>query len=336
MRPEAPFTMNANILVLVEHFNGVLREITFEMLGVARKLADAAEGGSVQALLVGQGTAGWISQLGAADTVLLLDEEGQELLSPEVVLSLLQSFVGQKTADLILLGGTNLTFGLGARLAMRTGLPLVNFCRGVRVENGAIVCSSALFGGKMMIDIRLPGERGILNISPGSFPPEAGKGGGQTPAVREIPKPDVECQAVFRRLIEPAPGDLDITKCEVLVSVGRGIQDKENLALAGALADALGGAVSASRPVVDQGWLPLTRQVGKSGMTVKPKLYLALGISGAPEHQEGMKDSPLIVAVNTDPKAPIFDIAHYGATVDLLDLLEPLKAAVERRRTAVK
>ncbi len=327
--------MNANILVLVDHFNGALREITFEMLGVARNLVDTAGGGSVQALLVGEGTAGWVSQLGAADTVLLLDEAGQELLSPDLTLTLLERFIEQKTASLLMLGGTNLTFGLGARLAMRTGLPLVNFCRGVQVVNGAIVCTSALFGGKMLIDVCLPGECGILNIAPGSFSPEAGKVGG-TPAVREIPKPAVEEGAVFRRLIAPAAGDLDITKCEVLVSVGRGIQDKENLPLAQALAEALGGAVSASRPVVDQGWLPLTRQVGKSGMTVAPKLYLALGISGAPEHQEGMKDSELIIAINTDPKAPIFDIAHYGATVDLLDLMEPLKAAVEKRRAVAK
>jgi len=326
--------MSANILVLVEHFNGTIPEITFEMLGLGRRLADAV-GGNVQALLIGQGTSGWTSQLGAADTVFLLDEGGQELLSPELALTLIQKFIEQKTASLVLLGGTNLTFGMGARLAMRTGLPLVNFCRGVRLDDGAIVCTSALFGGKMLIDVRLPDNCGILNVSPGSFPAEAGKRG-QTPTVREIPKPAAECQALFRHLVEPAAGDIDITKCDVLVSVGRGIQDKENLPLAQELAVALGGAVSASRPVVDQGWLPLTRQVGKSGMTVKPKLYLALGISGAPEHQEGMKDCPLIVAINTDPKAPIFDIAHYGATVDLLDLIEPLKAAVEKRKAVAK
>jgi electron transfer flavoprotein alpha subunit len=114
--------------------------------------------------------------------------------------------------------------------------------------------------------------------------------------------------------------------------VGRGIQQEDNLELAEELAATLGGAVCASRPVIDQGWLPPTRQVGKSGMTVKPKVYLALGISGAPEHQEGMQAADLIIAVNTDPKAPIFDIASYGVELDVLDLLPALAEAIEAKR----
>ncbi len=125
---------------------------------------------------------------------------------------------------------------------------------------------------------------------------------------------------------------MDITQQDLLVAVGRGIQQKDNLELAEELAQALGGAVCASRPVVDQGWLPPTRQVGKSGMTVKPKLYLALGISGAPEHQEGMKGAEVIIAVNTDPKAPIFDIAHFGAELDVLDLLPALTEAIQAKK----
>ena len=130
----------------------------------------------------------------------------------------------------------------------------------------------------------------------------------------------------------PEAGDIDITQQDILVAVGRGIQQQDNVELAEELAQALGGAVCASRPVVDQGWLPATRQVGKSGMTVKPKLYLALGISGAPEHQEGMKGADLIVAVNTDAKAPIFDFAHFGAEVDALDLLPALVAEISSRK----
>jgi electron transfer flavoprotein alpha subunit len=136
----------------------------------------------------------------------------------------------------------------------------------------------------------------------------------------------------FEELLLPEGGDVDITQQEVLVAVGRGIQQKENVELAEELAQALGGAVCASRPVVDQGWLPSTRQVGKSGMTVKPKLYLALGISGAPEHQEGMKGSQLVIAVNTDPKAPIFDVAQYGAEADALDLLPALMEAIQAKK----
>ena len=117
-------------------------------------------------------------------------------------------------------------------------------------------------------------------------------------------------------MILPEAGDVDITQQEVLVAVGRGIQQQDNLEVAEELAAALGGAVAASRPIVDQGWLPATRQVGKSGMTVKPKCLISLGISGAPEHVEGMKDAELIIAVNTDPNAPIFDVADYGVVAD--------------------
>jgi len=123
-----------------------------------------------------------------------------------------------------------------------------------------------------------------------------------------------------------------VRKIPVLVAAGRGIESKENLADLEALAKELGGAVCATRPVVDQGWLPRTRQVGRSGMTVKPRLYLALGVSGAPEHTEGMKGSELIIAVNKDSEAPIFDIAHYGATVDLLELVPILTEKIKEAK----
>ena len=147
---------------------------------------------------------------------------------------------------------------------------------------------------------------------------------------RKLAAPLASGAVRFEQWILPEGGDLDITQQEILVAVGRGIQQKENLEVAEELAQALGGALCASRPVIDQGWLPATRQVGKSGMTVKPRCFLALGISGAPEHVEGMKDSDLIVAVNTDPKAPIFDVAHYGVVADVLDLAPALTKALKR------
>ena len=128
----------------------------------------------------------------------------------------------------------------------------------------------------------------------------------------------------FRQLLEPEAGDVDITAQEILVSVGRGIQSADNIPLVQELADAMGGVLAASRPIVDSKWLPKARQVGKSGVTVKPRFYLALGISGAPEHIEGMKDADLIVAINSDPNAPIFDYAHYGVAGDLFDIVPVL------------
>ena len=131
-----------------------------------------------------------------------------------------------------------------------------------------------------------------------------------------------------RQVFEPEAGDVDITSADLLVSVGRGIGSQDNLELVAELADALGSPLSASRPVTDSGWLPKTRQVGKSGLKVKPRAYLAFGISGAPEHLEGMRGADLIIACNTDPKAPIFDVAHYGTTEDLFDLVPALTERV--------
>jgi electron transfer flavoprotein alpha subunit len=133
--------------------------------------------------------------------------------------------------------------------------------------------------------------------------------------------------------IEPASGDVDISKEPILIAVGRGFQNQADLELAEALAEALGGAVCASRPMVDQGWLAATRLVGKSGKKVKPQLYLTLGISGAPEHVEAITDSQLVIAVNTNPAAPIFDVAHYGAAVDMYDLLPALTEQVRQIRS---
>ena len=133
----------------------------------------------------------------------------------------------------------------------------------------------------------------------------------------------------MRTHLEPEAGDVDISKEQILIGVGRGLQDKDDLELAEELAQALGGEICASRPIVDLGWLPTSRMVGKSGRVVKPKLYLALGISGAPEHVEGIVDSDLIIAINTDLNAPIFDIARYGAEIDAVDLLETLAEQVE-------
>jgi electron transfer flavoprotein alpha subunit len=128
----------------------------------------------------------------------------------------------------------------------------------------------------------------------------------------------------LRQVLEPDPGDIDISAADMLVSVGRGIESQDNMEIVLELADALGVPLSASRPVVDAGWLPKTRQVGQSGLKVKPRVYLALGISGAPEHLEGMRNAELIIACNTDAGAPIFGAAHFGTTVDLFDLVPEL------------
>lgn len=167
----------------------------------------------------------------------------------------------------------------------------------------------------------------IITMIPGGYKPEEGQGG--PPEVMPISVSVADLRVTLKEYIEPEVSDVDITQEDVLIAIGRGIQSEDNIELAEELAELIGGAVCASRPVVDQGWLPTPRMVGKSGQLVKPKLYLALGISGAPEHVEGMAGADNIIAVNIDPGAPIFDIAKYGAEVDLFDLIDYLLEALE-------
>ncbi len=168
----------------------------------------------------------------------------------------------------------------------------------------------------------------MITVIPGGYKPEDGQSEG-APEITPFDFSLGDLKVTLKGYVEPEITDVDITKQEVLISIGRGIQTEDNIELAEDLAELLGGAVCASRPVVDQGWLPISRMVGKSGNLVKPKLYLALGISGAPEHVEGMAGAETIIAVNIDPNAPIFDIAKYGAEVDLFDLIDYLIEAVE-------
>jgi electron transfer flavoprotein alpha subunit len=170
-----------------------------------------------------------------------------------------------------------------------------------------------------------------MSIYPGAFPLESGKTD-KKPNIEDIDFFKEIEKVKFNKFIEPEAGDVDITKQDILISVGRGIENADNISIADELVEVMGGAVSASRPVIDQGWLPLSRQVGKSGMIVKPKLYFALGISGAPEHVEGMKDSELIIAINKDQSAPIFNIAQYGVCADLNDIIPELIEQLKRRK----
>ncbi len=320
--------MNAGILVLAEHLRGAVADITFEMLGAARNLATPLQC-PVEAVVLGQAVAGVAARLGAADRVLVVEDPTLEQPSSDAAVAVLQHLLGQKPYDLVLLGGTNVSFGLGARLAARTQLPLVNFCKAARAEDGVVVFTSQLFGGKILSDVKL--ARAIVSIYPGAFPADPGRSE-QAPPVERLTLPVPQPRIAFQQFIEPDAGDVDITKQTVLVAVGRGIQSADNVQLAEELAQTLGGAVCASRPVIDQGWLPLSRQVGKSGMSVKPRVYLAFGISGAPEHWDGMQNSECIIAVNTDPKAPIFAGAHYGVVGDAVELLPLLNDKVRARK----
>lgn len=315
--------MGSDIFVLVEHHEGAVHDTTHELLGKARELAGASGGRAVGCLL-GSGARGLADGL-AADAVLCIDHPALAEFVPEAYVAALAALVSERSPRLVLIANTTVGMDVAGALSARTALPLVAYCTDVALEDGGVVATSAVYGGKLNAELAVAGAA-IASVLAGSFAPATGG----APAVEEVAVAGLDgLRTEFLRRVAPEAGDVDVTAEQILVSVGRGIGGADNIELAQELADALGGVVSASRPVTDAGWLPKPRQVGKSGNKVKPKLYLACGISGAPEHLEGMRDAELIVAINTDENAPIFDVAHYGSTEDLFDVLPALTEQVQ-------
>lgn len=325
--------MTGNVWVLVEHWRGNVSDITYELLALGREVADAL-GVKLEAVLLGSQVAALAETLGKADAVLYADHAALvEPLHEAYTEALAQMAVARKPR-VVLVPLTNVTLGVGTFLACRLGAAATNFVKDVRVVDGAIQACAVLYGGKMEVTVAVEREPAVLGIWPGARPGEQGWATTVPPVEQvAVSLPDVP-RVRFVRYINPAPGDVDISQQESLVAVGRGIQNKDNLELAAELAEELGGAVCGSRPVIDQGWLPLSRQVGKSGANVKAKLYVAAGISGAPEHVEGIRNASLVIAVNTDEQAPIFGMAHYGVVADALDFLPALTEAIRKKKQA--
>lgn len=311
----------ARALVFVETMQGQVADIGFELLDLAHR---AMPSGERIALVAGPESA--LSDLGAADRVLWLRQDGG--YAPDVLAQALAAAIGRESPDLVLVGSTAVGLDVATYAAALSGLGQVAYVRSVSAEGDGFCAQSLILGGKLIAHTAIQGPT-VLQVLAGSGDAEAGRRSGKPP-VEEIEVPAGRVR--FLAFEEPQGGDVDISKQEILVSVGRGIGDETNIELAQELAQALGGVVSSSRPVVDAGWLPKTRQVGKSGRKVKPRLYLALGISGAPEHLEGMRDADCIVAVNTDPAAPIFEVAHYGIVEDVLDFIPLLTEGIQAKR----
>jgi len=313
--------MSNDVLVVTEHFDGRLADISYEMVGKAKELASAM-GGQVVAVLLGSNMAIQAATF-ASDVTLYVDDPALSQFNPEAYGKVLEALIAEREPRLTIVGSTTMGMDLAAWLAAKTEAEFVAFVKDLAVSDGALVATSQLYSGKIMAEVEATKDRVITAVLAGAFPVEAGEG---HTAVEQIasPVPLSNLRTQFHQMFRPEGGDIDITAEEKLVAVGRGIGSEDDIELAEELAKALGAVVAASRPITDVGWLPKTRQVGKSGVTVKPKLYLMLGISGAPEHLEGMKDAEFIIAVNTDPNAPIFDVAHYGTTCDLFEVVEAM------------
>jgi len=315
--------MNKNIFVIVEHLQGQLTDISFIMMSAANDLAQRI-GGEVVAVLLGHNAQNLANTL-AADKVLYGDDPALAEFSANAYQDVLAGLISAEEPRAVLFGSTTIGTDVAGVVAARLGLPMVSSCLKIS-EDGKII--SQICGGKIMAETGLGDTTTVITVIPGGYKPEEGQRD-SSPEVTPIDISLGDMKVTLKAYIEPEITDVDITKEEVLIAIGRGIQTEDNVELAEELAELLGGAVCASRPVIDQGWLPISRLVGKSGNLVKPKLYLALGVSGAPEHAEGMTDAETIVAVNIDPNAPIFDVAKYGVEVDLFDLIDSLIEAVE-------
>jgi electron transfer flavoprotein alpha subunit len=316
--------MTQDIFVLIEHVRGQVLDISYVMLAAAQELSQGS-GGDVAALLLGH-SADFLTKDLAADKVYYVEDPALVEFTPDAYLEVLMKQIQEHNPRAVLFGHTTIGMDLASVLSARLGLPLVSQCRDVTVADGRFDFTCQICGGKIMAEGALPEPTALVTMVPGGFRPEEGKSKG-TPDVIHQPAGELAGLRVkLSQYVDPEAGDIDITRANVLVAVGRGLQNVDDMELLEELAESLGGAVCASRPIIDQGWLPASRLVGKSGRTVEPKVYLAMGISGAPEHVEGILGSDLIIAINTDPDAPIFDVAQYGAICDLLDLAEVLSA----------
>ncbi|MHB8657612.1 MAG: electron transfer flavoprotein subunit alpha/FixB family protein [Solirubrobacteraceae bacterium] len=316
--------MSNDIFVLVEHHGGEVMEVTRELLSKAGELAGES-GGRVIGCLLGNDDRGLAEGLGG-DAVIFVEHAALANFVPEAYVATLRALVQEREPRLVMIANTTVGMDVAGALSAVTGHPLIAYCTDLSFEGESTVATTQVYGGKLNAEVEVGGPA-IVSVVAGSF--AAAPAGMPTLEEFSAPAELDSLSTEFLARVEPEVSDVDITGEEILVSVGRGIGGEDNIELAQELAEALGATVSASRPVTDAGWLPKTRQVGKSGRKVKPKLYIACGISGAPEHLEGMSDAELIIAINSDEKAPIFDVAHYGTTEDLFDVLPALTEAFQ-------
>jgi electron transfer flavoprotein alpha subunit len=317
------------IFVLTEHRQGQVRDITFEMLSKGMELAEKTNT-ELTAILFGRNVKDYAKALAEyAKHVLIVDDAELENFNSDAYQIVLSQLMKERKPLLTLIGHTSFGVDLAPSLAISLSAPLATDCIDLEYQNDTLTVTRQMYGGKVNAKATLTkAESYIVTVRQATFPVQK-----KIPAngeIIEVPSPLTE-EVTTKRFIEyvpPPPGGVDITAAEVLIGVGRGIKDVCNIPLVEDLAKALGGVIACSRPIVDKGWLPNDRQVGTSGKTVKPKLYLALGISGAFQHVLGMKSSALIISVNKDPNAPIFSIADYGVVDDLFKIVPSLKKKV--------
>lgn len=323
-----------SVLVVTEQQDGAWHRMSFEALAAGQEAARAL-GCPLQAAVVGSGVADLAGHIGRyAAEVALLDHPALGRYTPDAFAAALAQALEVLQPRLVLFPHTYQVRDFAPKLAAALGKAFVSDTVGFKFQAGAALFVRQLFQGKLRADVSAEGdEPHLASLQSGVFRADALEAGPTPAAVRKI---DVSLDPATVRT-EPQPpyqeaqDAVDLSSASIIVSIGRGIQAPENIPQAEALARKLGGEIAASRPICDSGWLPLDRQIGSSGQTVAPELYLALGISGAIQHVVGMKGAKTIVAVNKDQGAPIFEIADYGIVGDLFEVVPALMAALEEQ-----
>jgi electron transfer flavoprotein alpha subunit len=318
----------AKILTVAEHDGRSLKEISFELLGMAHRLAG---GGPVKAALLGQGVSELASKLAKRGASEVLHAEGDAVrhYTADGYRRVLAPLIDAESPDLVLLGHTPNGWDLAPLLAARLGTPVATGCSRIVLEGGKGRFTRKAFNGKFVHEVEIEGRPLFATVEKGASAPPEGAAAG---TVKTIPAANGEARTRHVEIKKAEASGLDLSQASIIVSAGRGIGAPEKLEVVRALAEALGGQLGASRAVTDAGWLPHEHQIGSSGVTVNPRLYIACGISGAIQHVVGMKGSGYIVAINKDADAPIFGVADVGVVGDLFEIVPALTKAVKEAK----
>jgi len=324
------------ILVIVEQREGKLNRVSFETLTGAQAIASET-GWTLEAAVVGSGVGEIAREVAGKKVAKVYAIESPPLAAytPDAFVAALKPFIAGKKPTLVLMPHTYQVRDFAPKLATALGRALVSDCTGYKKEGDNLLFVRQMFQGKFAADVAFAGEPPYFaTFQTGAFRGDQVEAGA-SPAAVETVQADVPAFALRNKpgeVFKEAKQAVDLTQAQIIVAVGRGIKEEKNIALAKQLAEALGGEIAASRPICDAGWLPMDRQIGSSGQTVAPKLYVALGISGAIQHIVGMKGSRTIVAVNKDSEAPIFEVADIGIVGNLFEVIPPLVEEIKKAK----
>ena len=314
------------IWILCEARDGELRRVSRELLTAARHL-----GGRVTAILVGPGASSLAASMAGADAALAVDGPGLGEYSPDGWARAIAKLAGERTPDIILGSSSARGRDLTPRIAAILGVAIASDAVELSAAEGALEAVRPIYAGKALARVRVTTSPRMATVRPNSFPAAEG---GDDPAVESIDPGSIEAGARVVKTEYSSGERPDVAEADIIVSGGRGMGGPEHFHILESLADTLGAAVGASRAAVDAGWRPHADQVGQTGKTVSPSLYIACGISGAVQHLAGMKTAKVIVAINKDSDAPIFSVADYGIVGDVFDVVPALTEAIRAHRGA--